>query len=111
MAATVYVGLAVTSHNTAVTATATFTNVTARTVTTGTNQPPTVSLTSPSTGATFTAPATITVAATASDTDGTVTRVDFYQGPQLIASDTTNSYSASLPNAGRRHLSADRGRD
>ena len=108
MGATVYVGLAVTSHNTSVTKTATFTNVTARTATTGTNQPPTVSLTSPSTGATFTEPATITVAATASDTDGTVTRVDFYQGPQLIASDTTNSYSASLPNlaAGTYQLTA-----
>ena len=40
MAATVYVGLAVTSHNTSATATATFTNVTARTTTTGGNQPP-----------------------------------------------------------------------
>ncbi len=34
MAATVYVGLAVTSHNTSATATATFTNVTARAATT-----------------------------------------------------------------------------
>ncbi len=97
MAATVYVGLAVTSHNSEATATATFTNVTARALTTG-NQPPTVSVTSPTTGATFTEPATITLAATASDTDGTVTRVDFYRGTQLIASDTTNSYTASLPN-------------
>ena len=108
MAATVYVGLAVTSHNPSATATATFTNVTARTATTGTNQPPTVSLTSPSTGATFTEPATIMVAATASDTDGTVAKVDFYQGATLIASDTTNSYSAPLRNlaAGTYQLTA-----
>ena len=68
MASTVYVGVALTSHNTAQRATATFTNLTARTLTPGTNQPPTVSITGPTTGATFTAPATITVTATASDT-------------------------------------------
>ena len=62
----------------------------------GTNQPPTVSITGPAAGATFTAPATINVTATASDTDGTITKVDFYRGTQLIASDTTNSYSVSM---------------
>ena len=96
MASTVYVGLALTSHDTAQRATATFTNVTARTPTTGTNQPPTVSITSPAAGATFAAPAAITVTAAASDTDGAITKVDFYRGTQLIGSDTTNSYSASL---------------
>jgi regulation of enolase protein 1 (concanavalin A-like superfamily) len=108
MASTVYVGLAVTSHNATATATATFTNVTARAATTGTNQPPTVSLTSPLAGATFTEPATITVAASASDTDGTITKVEFYQGAQLIASDTTNAYSATLSNvaAGTYQLTA-----
>ena len=55
MASTVYVGLALTSRDTAQRATATFTNVTARRLTTGTNQPPTVSITRPSAGATFTA--------------------------------------------------------
>ena len=95
MASTVYVGVALTSHNTAARATATFTNVTARTVTTGTNQPPTVSISGPATGATFTEPATINVTATASDTDGSITKVDFYRGTQLIGSDTTNSYTAT----------------
>jgi regulation of enolase protein 1 (concanavalin A-like superfamily) len=99
MASTVYVGLAVTSHNAAATATATFTNVTARPATTGTNQPPTVSLTSPSVGTTFMAPATITLGASASDTDGTISKVDFYRGSQLIASDSTSPYSATLTNA------------
>ena len=55
-----------------------------------------MSITSPATGATFTAPATITVTAAASDTDGTITKVDFYRGTQLIGSDTTNSYSVSV---------------
>ena len=95
MASTVYVGVALTSHDATARATATFTNLTARTPTTGTNQPPTVSITGPASGATFTAPATITVTATASDTDGTITKVDFYRGTQLIGSDTTNSYSAT----------------
>ena len=45
---------------------------------------PTVSLTQPVTGSTFTAPATTTVAATASDADGTVTKVDFYANGILI---------------------------
>ena len=95
MASTVYVGVALTSHDTRQRATATFTNLTARTPTTGTNQPPTVSITSPRSGATFSAPATITVTATASDTDGTITRVAFYRGTELIGSDTTNTYSAT----------------
>ena len=100
MASTVYVGVALTSHDTAQRATAAFTNLTARTPTTGTNQPPTVSITSPASGSTFAAPASITVTAAASDTDGAVTKVDFYRGTQWIGSDTTNSYSATLTGVG-----------
>ena len=108
---TVYVGLAVTSHNTSATATATFTNVTARAATTGGNQPPTVSITSPAASATFTAPATMTVTASATDTDGTITKVDFYRGSTLIASDTTQPIQRDLVERGRRLLSADGDRD
>ena len=92
MASTVYVGLALTSHDTAQRATATFTNLTARTPTTG-NQAPTVSLTRPASSSTFTAPASITVEATASDADGNIARVDFYQGSTLLRSDTSSPYS------------------
>jgi regulation of enolase protein 1 (concanavalin A-like superfamily) len=108
MAPTVHVGLAVLSANVGATATATFTNVTARTATTGTNQPPTVSLTSPAAGATFTAPASVTISAAASDTDGTVTQVDFYRGTTLLASDTTNPYGYTWSNvaAGSYQLTA-----
>jgi len=56
------------------------------------NQPPTAALTAPANGAAFTAPATVTVSANASDSDGTVARVDFYQGTTLIGSDTTSPY-------------------
>ncbi len=57
--------------------------------------PPTVALTSPVNGSKFTAPATTAVNATASDPDGTVTKVDFYANGSLIGSDTTNPYAAT----------------
>ena len=57
------------------------------------NQPPSVSLTAPSSGAVFTAPASITLSATASDTDGAIGRVDFYDGATRLGSDTSNPYS------------------
>jgi hypothetical protein len=65
------------------------------TVTAPPNQPPTVSIASPANGASFTAPATITINANASDGDGTVTRVDFYRGSTLIGSDTSSPYSVT----------------
>src|SRR5205085_1358365 len=62
------------------------------------NQPPTASLTAPANGATFTAPATITVSANASDTDGTISKVDFFAGSTLIGTDTTSPYSITWSN-------------
>ena len=109
MSSTVYVGLAVTSKNNSSTSTATFTNVTARTATAGgSNQPPTVSITGPSAGATFASPATFVVTASASDTDGTVSKVDLYQGTQMLKSDVTSPYSVSvtMSTAGTYQLSA-----
>ena len=61
---------------------------------------PTVSLTSPANGSTFTAPATTTVSATASDADGTVTKVDFYANGVLIGTDTASPYSVNWANVG-----------
>ncbi len=57
------------------------------------NQPPAVSLTAPSSGAAYTAPATVTVTAGASDPEGRMARVDFYNGTALLGSDTTAPYS------------------
>jgi endoglucanase len=59
------------------------------------NQNPTASITSPASGATFDAPATITANATAGDPDGTVSRVDFSLGT-MTASDPTAPYSATF---------------
>jgi endoglucanase len=68
------------------------------TTTTAGNRPPTVSLTSPAAGATFTAPATINFAATASDPDGTVSRVEFLSGGTVVGTDTTSPYSFAWSN-------------
>jgi hypothetical protein len=96
MAATVYVGLAVTSRNVSTLAAATFRGaaVTAATA----NAAPSVSLTSPSSDTTFNAPATIGVTASASDSDGTIASVKFYAGSTLIGSDTSSPYSATWSN-------------
>jgi regulation of enolase protein 1 (concanavalin A-like superfamily) len=96
MTANVLVGLAVTSHNASALNTATFTNTV---VTAGTaNASPSVSVTSPSSGARFQAPASIAVAASASDSDGTVASVTFYAGSTLIGTDTTSAYGVTWSN-------------
>lgn len=72
------------------------------------NQPPSVSLTSPVPGAAFTAPATVTIAATASDSDGTVARVEFYSGNVKVGETTASPFSyvwSSVP-AGTYSLTA-----
>ena len=91
MAETVYVGIAVASHNVSVP-----TDVTADSFTvtsTQTNQAPTVSITSPSAGATFTAPASITLTANASDPQNQLTNVAFYNGSTLLGTVTTAPYT------------------
>jgi chitinase len=59
----------------------------------GTNEQPTTSLTSPATGSEFEVGSTITITATASDTDGTVASVSFYVGNTLIGEDTSSPYA------------------
>jgi len=53
-----------------------------------TNIPPVVSITSPTTGSCVTAGSTITLTATATDADGTVSGVQFYNGATLLGSGT-----------------------
>jgi WD40 repeat protein len=57
------------------------------------NSPPTVALTQPSDGASFTAPATVNLAATAADSDGAVTKVEFFNGTTKLGEDTTAPYT------------------
>lgn len=72
------------------------------------NRAPTVSLSSPSSGATFARGATITISASAADSDGWVTRVQFYVGSTLIGTDTSRPFgrSWSAANAGSYTLRA-----
>ncbi|HEX6738896.1 MAG TPA: Ig-like domain-containing protein, partial [Vicinamibacteria bacterium] len=57
--------------------------------------PPTVSLTAPAAGASFACNASVTVSATAADSDGTVARVEFFDGGINIATDTSAPYSVT----------------
>lgn len=95
MADTVYVGLAVTSHNASTPTIATIDSFRVTATSPATNQPPAITLTSPSSGAAFTAPATVSLAATASDPEGRLSKVEFYVGSSLVATDTGSPFSAS----------------
>jgi hypothetical protein len=104
----VLIGLGVSSHVAGVNATATFDNV----VVTGAEPPPnvapSVSITSPANGATATAPAAFTLTASAGDSDGTVVRVDFYEGGNLLGTVAAAPYSLPWNNvpAGTYNLTA-----
>lgn len=60
------------------------------------NTPPTVTLTDPTNGATLVAPATLTLRASASDTDGTVTNVQFLRGTNLLGTDFVSPFELVL---------------
>ena len=59
----------------------------------GPNAPPSVSLTAPANGASAPVNTPVTVSAAASDGDGTVTEVEFFDGVTAIATDTSSPYS------------------
>jgi len=76
------------------------TTLLAATTASSVNQPPVVALSSPASDATFTAPATISLGATASDPENRMARVEFYNGSTLLGTDTTSPYTfswASVP--------------
>lgn len=67
--------------------------------TTGGNTPPTVALTAPTAGTTYSAGATITLTATASDSDGTISGVEFFRGSTSLGTDTSAPYSVTWSGA------------
>jgi beta-galactosidase len=94
-----YIGLAVTAHNNALLNTSFFDNVSASFLT---NVPPVISWVVPANNSTFIQPRTITLTASATDPDGTVTNVAFYSGTTLLGNVTTsvgNQYSLTWSNA------------
>lgn len=64
------------------------------------NVPPTVSITAPTDGARFDAPASFAIQATAADSDGTVTAVAFFVNGQPAGTDATAPYAASVSGLG-----------
>jgi Leucine-rich repeat (LRR) protein len=70
---------------------------------TTTNSPPTVAITSPTNGASFTAPATITIQAAASDSDGSITNVQFFDGANSLGNASSSPYELSVSLAVASH--------
>ena len=62
------------------------------------NNPPSVAMTGPANGTPFIGPTNVTLTATASDLDGTVVRVKFFQGTNEIGEDLSAPYSLTLSN-------------
>lgn len=60
---------------------------------TGANALPTIALTSPTGGASIKPGTATTITATASDTDGSIARVEFYDGDNKLGEDTTAPFS------------------
>jgi len=63
-----------------------------------TGTPPSVTVTNPANGAVFAAPASVTIQANASDTDGNVTNVQFFANANLLGAATTNPFSIVASN-------------
>jgi glycosyl hydrolase family 48/cellulose binding protein with CBM2 domain/Big-like domain-containing protein len=74
----------------------------------GPNVAPTVSLTSPANNSSYTVGQAIALAATAADSDGTISKVEFYAGTTLLGTDTSAPYQFSWTGAaaGQFSLSA-----
>jgi hypothetical protein len=68
------------------------------TVTAPSNESPAITITSPVNNASFSSPATVTISAAATDKDGSVTKVEFYNGAILLGSDNTSPYTFTWKN-------------
>ena len=62
------------------------------------NLPPVVSLTSPATGAVFVATSTVNVSADATDPDGAIFKIEFFNGGAKLGEDTTSPFSFAWAN-------------
>jgi plastocyanin len=64
------------------------------------NTPPTVGISNPPDGAVFSAPASFSLEASASDSDGSVTNVQFFQGGVSVGNAASSPYSVAITNLG-----------
>lgn len=67
------------------------------------NKAPSVSLTAPTAGSSVTVGSQVQFSATAADSDGSVSKVEFYLDNQLFSTDTTAPYSASYTAVAGNH--------
>jgi chitodextrinase len=74
----------------------------------GNGQAPVVNITAPASNASFSAPASVTISASASDADGSVTKVEFYNGSTKLGEATSSPYTYTWTNvaAGSYNLTA-----
>ncbi len=71
------------------------------------DQPPTVSIASPTNDASFTAPATVAINADANDSDGSVTNVSFFDGTSILGQTNNTPYTVTaIFGAGNHALTA-----
>ena len=72
------------------------------------DSPPTVNITTPTNNTTLSAPANVTIQASASDSDGSVTNVQLLVGPNILTNISSGAYSGTTNNlaAGSYTLSA-----
>ena len=63
----------------------------------------TVSITSPTNGASFTAPATVSITATAADSGGSITNVSFFDGATLVGQTNNTPYTVTATFAAGNH--------
>jgi hypothetical protein len=62
------------------------------------NTAPTVSITSPLSGSTFSQGSTVSIQANASDADGTIAKVEFFQGATKLGEDLSSPYTFNWSN-------------
>ena len=99
MAQTVYVGVAVTSRSTSQATVAVADTLTVVQPSSSPNGPPTVTLTEPASGTVFTAPANVTISASATDPENRLDRVEFYAGTTFLGAATSAPFSVTWPSA------------
>ena len=102
------IGLALTAHNNSAVNTATLDHVRASATLAPLNSPPVVALTAPTKGAMLISPGSVALKASASDGDGSVTKVEFFDGPTKLGESAAPPYALvwSSPEPGAHNLSA-----